>query len=76
MQSGGSAQGTATLTVPSNSESGTDVTLIIEAEAPGSADLNYATVRLIVSAAGGRFSGWYSFSMCLSLFGLFLSLFM
>lgn len=73
--SGGSAQGTATLTVPSNTESGTDVTLTIDAEAPGSTDLNYVTLRLTVSAASGRFSGWYSFTMCLSLFGLFISLF-
>ncbi|XP_056590286.1 von Willebrand factor A domain-containing protein 7 [Triplophysa dalaica] len=76
VESGRSAQGTATLTVPSITKSGTDVTLTIEAEAPGSTDLNYATLRLTVSAARGRFSGLYSFSMCLSLFGLFLSLFM
>ncbi|KAI7810845.1 von Willebrand factor A domain-containing protein 7 [Triplophysa rosa] len=72
VESGRSAQGTATLTVPSITESGTDVTLTFEAEAPGSTDLNYAKLRLIVSAASGRFSGWYSFSMCLSLFGLSL----
>ncbi|KAA0722153.1 hypothetical protein E1301_Tti009099 [Triplophysa tibetana] len=76
VESGRSAQGTATLTAPSITESGTDFTLTIEAEAPGSTDLNYATLRLTVSSASGRFSGLYSFSMCLSLFGLFLSLFM
>ncbi|XP_050960926.1 von Willebrand factor A domain-containing protein 7-like, partial [Labeo rohita] len=46
---GGSAQGSVTLTAPSNTESGTDVTLTIEAEAPGSTDLNYVTLRLTVS---------------------------
>ncbi|KAA0722150.1 hypothetical protein E1301_Tti009102 [Triplophysa tibetana] len=46
----GSAQGSVTLTDPSNTESGTDVTFTIEAEAPGSADLNYVTLRLTVTA--------------------------
>nr|XP_055060958.1 von Willebrand factor A domain-containing protein 7-like [Misgurnus anguillicaudatus] len=49
-KAGGSTRGTATLTPPSNTESGTDVTLIIEAEDPGSADLNYVTLRLTVMA--------------------------
>ncbi|XP_065121280.1 von Willebrand factor A domain-containing protein 7-like [Paramisgurnus dabryanus] len=71
---GGSVQGTGTLTVPSNTESGTDVTLIVEAEAPGSTDLNYATVRLTASATSIKFSGLQSFSMFLSLIGLFVSL--
>ncbi|XP_073670360.1 von Willebrand factor A domain-containing protein 7-like [Paramisgurnus dabryanus] len=50
VKAGGSTQGTATLTPLSNTESGTDVTLIIEAEDPGSADLNYVTLRLTVMA--------------------------
>ncbi|XP_065121290.1 von Willebrand factor A domain-containing protein 7-like isoform X2 [Paramisgurnus dabryanus] len=48
VEEGGSTQGTATLTPPINTVSGTDVTLIIEAEAPGSSDLNYVTLRLTV----------------------------
>nr|XP_055060962.1 von Willebrand factor A domain-containing protein 7-like [Misgurnus anguillicaudatus] len=50
VEEGGSIQGTATLTPPFNTVSGTDVTLIIEAEAPGSTDLNYVTLRLTVMA--------------------------
>ncbi|XP_073670668.1 von Willebrand factor A domain-containing protein 7-like [Paramisgurnus dabryanus] len=72
VSTGGSVQGTGTLTVPSNTEYGTDVTLILEAEAPGSTDLNYATVRITASATSIKFSGWLSFSM--SLIGLFVSL--
>ncbi|XP_056313202.1 von Willebrand factor A domain-containing protein 7 [Danio aesculapii] len=70
---GGSAQGNITLITPSDTESGTDVTLTIEAEAPGSTDLNYATLRLTVSAASAVFSGHYSFSICLSLFCFLIS---
>ncbi|KAI7810831.1 putative von Willebrand factor A domain-containing protein 7 [Triplophysa rosa] len=43
-------QGIVTLTAPFSTESGTDVTLTIEAEAPGSANLNYVTLRLTVMA--------------------------
>lgn len=46
--SGGSAQGTISLTPPSATLSGTDVTLTIEAEGPGGADSNYAVLRLSV----------------------------
>lgn len=48
VEDGGSAQGTVTLTAPPNTESGTDVTLTIEAEAPGATDSNYVTLRLTV----------------------------
>ncbi|KAL7889413.1 hypothetical protein AOLI_G00016710 [Acnodon oligacanthus] len=47
---GGSANGTATLTVPGSTPSGSDVTVTIEAEAPGGADSNYAVLRLSVVA--------------------------
>ncbi|KAL7889476.1 hypothetical protein AOLI_G00017340 [Acnodon oligacanthus] len=47
---GGSAKGTVTLAVPINTTSGSDVTLTIEAEAPGGADSNYAVLRLSVVA--------------------------
>ncbi|XP_073670359.1 von Willebrand factor A domain-containing protein 7-like [Paramisgurnus dabryanus] len=50
VEEGGSTQGTATLTPPINTVSGTDVTLVIEAEDPGSRDLNYVTLRLTVVA--------------------------
>ncbi len=46
--SGGSAQGTVSLTPPVNMVSGTDVTLTIEAEGPGGTDSNYAVLRLSV----------------------------
>ncbi|XP_051757196.1 von Willebrand factor A domain-containing protein 7-like isoform X1 [Ctenopharyngodon idella] len=70
---GGSAQGSVTLTVPSKTESGTAVTLTIEAEAPGSTDLNYAIVQLTVSTASAIFSGCYSLCMCLSFSWFFVS---
>ncbi|XP_077102696.1 von Willebrand factor A domain-containing protein 7 [Siphateles boraxobius] len=63
---GGSAQGSVTLTAPSDTESGTDFRLTIEAEAPGSSDLNYAIVQLTVSTANAIFSGFYSLYICLS----------
>ncbi|KAL0203405.1 hypothetical protein M9458_001423, partial [Cirrhinus mrigala] len=44
----GSAEGTVTLTAPSDTVSGTDVTLTIEAEDPESGDSNYVAVRLTV----------------------------
>ncbi|KAL7877063.1 hypothetical protein SRHO_G00037060 [Serrasalmus rhombeus] len=47
---GGSANGTATLAVPGSTPSGSDVTVTIEAEAPGGADSNYAVLRLSVVA--------------------------
>ncbi|XP_051993819.1 von Willebrand factor A domain-containing protein 7 [Xyrauchen texanus] len=46
--SGGSAQGTVSLTPPANTVSGTDVTLTIEAEGVGGSDSNYAVFRLSV----------------------------
>ncbi|XP_051559968.1 von Willebrand factor A domain-containing protein 7-like isoform X2 [Myxocyprinus asiaticus] len=46
--SGGSAQGTVSLTPPANTVSGTDITLTIEAEGPGGSDSNYAVLRLSV----------------------------
>ncbi|XP_026105403.1 von Willebrand factor A domain-containing protein 7-like [Carassius auratus] len=66
LETGGSAQGSVTLTAPSDTESGTDVKLTIEAEAPGSTDLNYVTLQLTVSTANAIFSGCYSLSVCLS----------
>ncbi|XP_036071148.1 uncharacterized protein LOC118599638 [Oryzias melastigma] len=48
LESGGSANGTASITAPSTSQSGTGVTLTIEAEAPGGADTNYGVLRLTV----------------------------
>lgn len=44
----GSAQGTVTLTAPSDTKSGTDVTLTIEAEDQGSGDSNYVALRFSV----------------------------
>ncbi|XP_051994131.1 von Willebrand factor A domain-containing protein 7-like isoform X2 [Xyrauchen texanus] len=71
----GSAQGSVTVTAPSNTEFGTDVTLTIEAQAPGGTDFNFVTQSFIVSAASVETSRWYSvsFSMCLSLMALFVS---
>lgn len=47
--SGGAANGTVTLTVPASAASGTDVTLIIEAQNAGT-DINYAVLRFSVAA--------------------------
>uniref|UniRef100_UPI001EAE9DBE uncharacterized protein LOC124028954 n=1 Tax=Oncorhynchus gorbuscha TaxID=8017 RepID=UPI001EAE9DBE len=44
----GVANGTVTLTAPASTPSGTDVTLTIEAESAGAADLNYVILRLSV----------------------------
>ncbi len=44
----GSAQGIVTLTAPSDTKSGTDVTLTIEAEDPGTGDSNYVALRFTV----------------------------
>ncbi|KAM4726269.1 von Willebrand factor A domain-containing protein 7-like [Anableps anableps] len=45
---GGSANGTVNITAPTNTPSGTGVTLTIEAVAPGGADSNYDVLRLTV----------------------------
>ncbi|XP_072533311.1 LOW QUALITY PROTEIN: von Willebrand factor A domain-containing protein 7-like [Salminus brasiliensis] len=50
LETGGSANGTVTLAAPGNTPSGTDVTVTIEAEAPGGTDSNYAVLRLSVVA--------------------------
>ncbi|KAL1282099.1 hypothetical protein QQF64_000902 [Cirrhinus molitorella] len=68
LRPGGSAQGSVTLTAPFDTESGTDVTLTIEAEAPGSTDLNYITLQLTVSTANAIFSGLAVFLLQGSLF--------
>ncbi|XP_066534386.1 uncharacterized protein [Hoplias malabaricus] len=46
----GSAHGTINLPVPGNTPSGSSVTLTIEAAAPEGKDVNYAVLRLAVSA--------------------------
>ncbi|KAK2815937.1 hypothetical protein Q5P01_026404 [Channa striata] len=48
--SGGTAKGTVTLSVPASAASGTDVTLIIEAENEAATDANYAVLRFSVAA--------------------------
>lgn len=48
LEAGGSANNTVSLTAPLNTPSGTDVTLTIEAVAPGSADTNYVVLRFTV----------------------------
>ncbi|XP_074521568.1 von Willebrand factor A domain-containing protein 7 [Halichoeres trimaculatus] len=48
--SGGKANGTVTLSIPENSSSGTGVTLTIEAENADATDVNYAVIRLSVTA--------------------------
>ncbi|XP_023272377.1 von Willebrand factor A domain-containing protein 7-like [Seriola lalandi dorsalis] len=48
LESGNSTNGTVTLSAPLNTPSGTDVTLTIEAEAPGGADTNYIVLRFSV----------------------------
>ncbi|XP_062409233.1 von Willebrand factor A domain-containing protein 7-like isoform X2 [Sardina pilchardus] len=50
LDAGGRAEGTVTLTAPSDTPSGTDVALTIEAQAPGGSDSNYAVQRLTVVA--------------------------
>lgn len=45
VEAGNSTNGSVTLSVPINTPSGTDVTLTIEAEAPGSGDTNYVVLR-------------------------------
>ncbi|XP_066535056.1 von Willebrand factor A domain-containing protein 7-like isoform X2 [Hoplias malabaricus] len=46
----GSANGTITLPVPGNTPSGSEITVTIEAAAPGGKDFNYAVLRLAVAA--------------------------
>lgn len=48
LEPGNSTGGTVNLTAPLNTPSGTDVTLTIEAEAPGGADTNYVVLRISV----------------------------
>ncbi|XP_047463493.1 von Willebrand factor A domain-containing protein 7-like [Mugil cephalus] len=48
VEDGSSANGTVTITAPLNTLSGTDVTLTIEAEAPGGTDTNYVVIRFTV----------------------------
>ncbi|CAK6971423.1 von Willebrand factor A domain-containing protein 7-like [Scomber scombrus] len=48
LETGGSANGTVNLTAPVNTASGTDVTLTIEAQAPGGGDTNYVVLRFTV----------------------------
>ncbi|KAM4546120.1 von Willebrand factor A domain-containing protein 7-like isoform 1-T1 [Odontesthes bonariensis] len=48
VESGNSTNGTVTLSAPLNIPSGTDVILTIEAEAPGSADMNYIVLCFTV----------------------------
>ncbi|XP_051258148.1 von Willebrand factor A domain-containing protein 7 [Dicentrarchus labrax] len=48
LETGGSANGTVNLTAPINTTSGTDVTLTIEAEAPGGTDTNYVVLLFTV----------------------------
>ncbi|XP_034146852.1 von Willebrand factor A domain-containing protein 7-like [Esox lucius] len=45
---GGNATANLTITAPANTESGTDITLTVEAVAPGSVDSNYVVLRLSV----------------------------
>lgn len=48
MGNGTSANGTVTLSAPLNTPSGTDVTLTVEAEAPGGEDTNYVVLRFSI----------------------------
>ncbi|KAB5581390.1 hypothetical protein PHYPO_G00175100 [Pangasianodon hypophthalmus] len=48
LESGGSANGIVILTVPTNTSSGTDVTVTIQAEAADGSDFNYIVLRLLV----------------------------
>ncbi|KAA8586838.1 hypothetical protein FQN60_000674, partial [Etheostoma spectabile] len=49
LANGGSANGTVNLTAPSNTLSGTVVTLTVEAVAPGGTDANYVVLRFTVT---------------------------
>ncbi|XP_062391097.1 von Willebrand factor A domain-containing protein 7-like [Sardina pilchardus] len=48
--SGGIAEGSGTLSAPSDTASGTGVVVVIEADSPGGTDFNYVLVRLTVTA--------------------------
>lgn len=48
VEAGNSNNGTVTLLAPLNTPSGADVTLTIEAEAPGGQDTNYITLRFSI----------------------------
>ncbi|KAK1883219.1 von Willebrand factor A domain containing protein 7 [Dissostichus eleginoides] len=48
VETGSTANGEVNITAPSNTPSGTDVTLTIEAEAPGGAGANYVVLRFTV----------------------------
>lgn len=50
LEAGGRAEGTLTLTAPTDTPSGTDVTLTIEAEAPGATDSNYVVMTFAVAS--------------------------
>ncbi|KAK5858709.1 hypothetical protein PBY51_002830 [Eleginops maclovinus] len=56
LEAGNSANDTVTLSAPLNTPSGTDVTLTIEAEAPGGQDTNYVVLRFSVINTGTDFS--------------------
>ncbi|XP_031415803.1 von Willebrand factor A domain-containing protein 7 [Clupea harengus] len=49
LEAEGRAEGTVTLTAPSDTPSGTDITLTIEAEAPGATDSNYVVISFAVA---------------------------
>ncbi|XP_046901560.1 LOW QUALITY PROTEIN: von Willebrand factor A domain-containing protein 7-like [Hypomesus transpacificus] len=48
MTTGGTAEGTVTLTAPASTASGTDITVTIEMENTGTSDTNYAVLQLSV----------------------------
>ncbi|XP_008301485.1 putative uncharacterized protein YIL169C, partial [Stegastes partitus] len=48
LETGQTANGTVTLSAPLNTPSGSDVTLTIEAEAPGGMDTNYIVLRISI----------------------------
>ncbi|XP_030643657.1 von Willebrand factor A domain-containing protein 7-like [Chanos chanos] len=68
---GGRANGTVTLTAPSDTPSGTDVTLTIVATDPGASDFNYAVLHLSVVAGVGP-----AMSLSLSLWFIMMVLFL
>ncbi|XP_047009843.1 von Willebrand factor A domain-containing protein 7 isoform X2 [Ictalurus punctatus] len=55
LESGGSANGTVTLTAPTNASSGTEVSVTIQAEAADGSDFNYVVLRLAVDAPAKDF---------------------
>ena len=48
LETGKSSNGTVTISAPRNTPSGTDVTLTIEAVAPGGVDTNYVVLRFSI----------------------------